>query len=1074
LRTQSPVRVLCAALAAALTTTLPARAEDIDLFTTPSGGGVNPNVLIIIDNSANWNANNQKWPVGKQGEGELIALRDVLNEPYIDSTINLGFMFTMDKSHGTSTPNPPYAPVDGGYMRFAIRPMNNVNKLALQEMIGTSTCASPSTNSLTGVPNSNCILKNFSSQGTNQNNSASTQFSAAMFEAFKYFGGYTNPAGAATNTPGAPVDPTHFGTQRYAGYHTLTDPGAFTDATKTIYKGPINADGSNNCANNFIILISNGLPPQDLNPSVLSGLGGDVTNPPPQKSNYAANWAKFLYQTDVNAVGGRQFVRTYTIDVYNAQQDFDATILLKNMAKYGGGRYFKANNNTEIMNALKEILTEIQAVNSVFASASLPINATNRSQNENQVFIGMFRPDPQAKPRWYGNLKRFQISLFGDDARLADADEKEAVSATTGFLQPCARSFWTVDSGNYWSFNPASAGTCTLIAGSANSDLPDGGVVEKGGAAEVLRRGNSPSATAPFVVSRTMYTCGAACGAMVPFSTAAVTAARTGAADATENTAIVDFTFGKDVGDENGNNVAAPAGIGVPAGVNEPRPSIHGDIAHSRPLPVNFGGSRKVEVIYGANDGALRAVSGETGQELWSFVAPEHHAKLKRLYANDPLIQYPNQPVVPTAKSKDYFFDGSLGLYQNIDNSKVWVYATQRRGGRMVYAFDITATSPVLKWAFGCPNLTNDTGCSAGATEMGQSWSVPNVAFIRGYSTTNPVVIMGGGYDSCEDVDAAVTTCVAPKGRRVFVLDAATGSVLQSFTTDGPVAADVTLMNRFFGVVSGNSMVDTAYVATTRGSIYRIDFVDKTTGVAKAAGAWTITKVASTSLANRKFLFGPSALAIGTKIYLALGSGDRERPLINNYPYATPVTNRFYMTIDDLSDAATLDLDGASMTNFTSDTDCGTVLATGQRGWYMDLEAGRGEQTVTSSVIFGGTIFFSTNRPLATIPGTCASNLGEARGYAVNLFNASGVIGSGDVCGGSRSGEFTGGGIPPSPVVGTVPVSVPGGGTKPINVLIGGIDLETGSGSPIGAQQPPVPIKQIRSRVYWYPQGERN
>jgi len=357
---------------------------------------------------------------------------------------------------------------------------------------------------------------------------------------------------------------------------------------------------------------------------------------------------------------------------------------------------------------------------------------------------------------------------------------------------------------------------------------------------------------------------------------------------------------------------------------------------------------------------------------------------------------------------------------------------------------------------------------------MGQSWSVPNVAFLRGYSETTPVVIIGGGYDTCEDSDTAVTTCVAPKGRKVFVLDADTGVQVKpgGFDVDGPVAADVTLLSRFFYTVGGNSFVDTAYVATTRGTIYRLDFVDKVSGAALAAGAWPVTRVAFTASANRKFLFGPSALAIGRNVYLALGSGDRERPLISNYPYLTPVQNRFYMAIDDLV-STNLDLDGGLMTNFTSDTDCSSVLATGQRGWYMDESAGQGEQTVTSSVIFGGTIFFSTNRPIETVDGTCATNLGEARGYAVNLFNASGVIGSGSICGGDRSGIFTGGGIPPSPVVGTVPVTLPDGTTKPINVLIGGVDLKTGTGSPIGAQQPPVPIRQVRSRVYWYPKGDR-
>ena len=62
--------------------------------------------------------------------------------------------------------------------------------------------------------------------------------------------------------------------------------------------------------------------------------------------------------------------------------------------------------------------------------------------------------------------------------------------------------------------------------------------------------------------------------------------------------------------------------------------------------------------------------------------------------------------------------------------------------------------------------------------------------------------------------------------------------------------------------------------------------------------SWTMTKLAKTSGAARKFLFGPAALSAGSITYLAFGSGDRERPLIDNYPYKTPVINRFYMYED--------------------------------------------------------------------------------------------------------------------------------------------------------------------------------
>jgi len=1070
----SSLRKLCAALLASVfLSPVPAGAEDIDLFTNPAPSAASaPNVLIIIDNSSNWSRNDQAWATGKQGEGELRALNLLMDDPNVNTNLNIGLMM-----FASGAP-------DGAYVRYAIRPMNPANKAAFKEMVGTATCPAGN-NSLTGT--ANCILKNFDSP-TEKTNAASTLYSAALFEAYKYFGGFTDPARANQNIAGTPQDSTHFARRRYSVLDTKADPFAFTDAGKTTYQSPIDAAGLNACARNYIIFIGNGYPSADSPITLLSGINGNTTVPSGigNKGWKVANWAKYLNLTDVNEAPGRQSVQTFAVDVFNAKTDIpNQTAMLKGMAKYGGGRYFEAKNDDAIVAALREILIEIQGVNSVFASASLPINATNRSQNENQVFIGMFRPDPDALPRWYGNLKQYQIALFGTEAKLADKNAAEAISATTGFVQACATSFWTTDSGSYWNFSAPSAGSCTTIAGSTDSDLPDGSVVEKGGAGEVLRRGNNPGAVAPFTITtgaagnRKMYSCASApCTAMDFMDRAMVPAARTGAVDATQNDLIVNYTFGLDVGNENGDDL--PVGSGT-ANFSDPRASIHADIAHSRPLPVNFSpplpappGPRKVEVYYGSNDGAFRAVEGATGKELWSFIAPEHHASLKRLYLNDPKISYPGLPVgiIPAPQRKDYFFDGSIGLYQNLDNSRVWIFPTQRRGGRMVYAFDVSAATPRFKWAKGCPNLADDTDCTADMREIGQTWSVPNGAFLRGYAGgASPVLIMGGGYDGCEDNDAGPTTCIAPiKGNKVYILDADTGAKIAIFDTDRSVSADVSLIDRDF-----DGKVDHAYVADMGGNMYRIDFVDPVTFAARASGAWTITKIAYTSGANRKFLFGPSVLALGSKVYLALGTGDRERPLISNYPYLSRVRNRFYSLIDSFATIdLPVDLDGSRLTNFTSLTDCISEIEGGDVGWYMNLNAGGdGEQTVTSSVIFGGTVFFSTNRPVATVPGTCAANLGEARGYAVNLLNASGVVGSGALCGGDRSGVFTGGGIPPSPVVGTVPVTLPDGTTKSINILIGGVDLKTGSGSPIGAQQPPVPIQQIRSRVYWYPGGER-
>jgi Tfp pilus tip-associated adhesin PilY1 len=301
-----------------------------------------------------------------------------------------------------------------------------------------------------------------------------------------------------------------------------------------------------------------------------------------------------------------------------------------------------------------------------------------------------------------------------------------------------------------------------------------------------------------------------------------------------------------------------------------------------------------------------------------------------------------------------------------------------------------------------------------------------------------------------------------------LVIDGNTGALVASFSTDRAVPGDVTLIDRDF-----DGFVDHAYAADTGGNLYRIDFVDPLTLAPRTTpSTWTITKIARTNgptdpFGGRKFLFGPAALATADKVYLSFTSGDRERPLISNYPYVEQIQNRAYMFIDRFATAGLpVDLDGATMNDFTSGSTCGTTLAAGSPdGWFFDLNAGQGEQGVTSSIIFGGLVFFSTNRPLSGAAAACSNNLGEARGYAVNLLNASGAVGTAGLCNGTaRSNVFTGGGLPPSPVTGTVPV-----GDKLVTVMIGGVDR---SGAAIGSQKVTPTITQKRQRVYWYKRGE--
>ena len=841
----------------------------------------------------------------------------------------------------------------------------------------------------------------------------------------------------------------------------------------------------------------------------------------------ADEWAKLLFQKGVPVSGGSNAtVSTYTIDVYNAQPNNVESGLYMSMAKNGGGKYYSATNESAIAAALNNILSEIQLVNSTFASASLPVNSTNRAQNANQVFIGMFRPDPNAAPRWFGNLKQYQIGSNGVALDLYDnaSPSKPAINNQTGFLDDCAVSFWTKDSPTiasvalpwannvynfdayYWNnifqqtTSPASkCVTSSVYSSSLYSDIPDGAFVEKGAVAEVLRRGNDPTAVTPnWSFNRNMYTLDSS-GTLVAYASG----------NSGLSTDAFHFTEGKDVdGDCGGSPNPTPCGHTAFSTIydkntNIMRPSVHGDVVHSRPLPINYGTSTNanagVTAYYGANDGTFRAVVAtgtNAGKELWAFTAPEFSNAaasrnpgsstdpLTRLMNNAPGVNYPIAFPPLGAIPKDYFFDGSTGVYQNIDNTKVWIYPSMRRGGRMIYSFDVTNSNPsitaaqplTMKWRAGCPDLTDDTGCTAAAMSgIGQTWSTPSPVPIKNLDGTSLMaVVFGGGYDNCEDADTASPSCGSGKGHVVYVLDADTGAVIKSFTTLRSVVADVSFVD-----VDNDGHVDYGYVLDTGGNVYRINFSAPANNNAPLGSAnWTIQRIAYTSGGGRKFMWTPGLLPSGGKVYMAFASGDREHPLLSNYPYtsnstATPqagIINRLYVYLDDMVSTNTNLDDTNSMSNFSAPTTCDTagIGSTGNpnKGWYMDFP-GRGEQAVTSALIAGGMVTVSDNRPIPPASGTCSTALGEARGYWVNLFNASGAMNVTGTCGGDRSGIFVGGGLPPSPVIGTVPID-----GVPTTVLIGAIQREGGASSPIAPQKLRPTIPSIRKPHYWKTSGD--
>lgn len=1008
------------------------QAEDIDIFMSRSGGTSTTgkaNVLFVLDNTANWSREAQKWPDngGTQGQAELKAIANVVGSTN-GSQMNIGLMGYTTTGGG------------GGYVRFGVRDMSaSTNRTALQAIL-------------------NKIDPNDSAEKINSGGGSDAAEAASLFEAYRYFQGGAVFRGAQVNKndPAAWVDISgNQGTKDNltAARQGLTTGHAYTGST---YLAPSAATG---CASNAVIMVVNNA--QGTIPSGSQSYDGTSAGaalpqiPGVSDTSWTDEWARFLYQSGV---------RVYILDAFNKQQNKSHSAVLERAAKVGGGSYHQVSSQNEIEIALGNILAEINARESTFASAALPVSATNRSQYLNQVFIGMFRPDPEAQPRWLGNLKRYQLALTGTgDVKLADVLGADAVSTTTGFVNDCSVSHWTSDSGTFWegvvptltSTNAcATMPTIAGVTGNKFSDMPDGPAVAKGGVAEVIRKGNNPPST-----NTTPANWAAANRNILTYSSGATTSLTATIAGWT--TEVFEWVTGKD-------NDSAQSDYLTPSTTARVRASIHGDVIHSRPLPVNYGDSG-VTVYYGANDGMLRAVNATTGKERWAFVAPEHFGKFARLKNNTPPVAFDGFTATPTPVAKDYFFDGSIGLYQNADNSSVWIYPSQRRGGRMLYGIDVTnANSPQVRWRVGCPNLGNDTGCTTGFSSLGQTWSMPTVALINGRS--DPVIIVGGGYDSCEDANASNPGCpTGRKGNAIFVLDAFTGAIVRRFdlpASDGGVAADISLADR-----NGDGYVDFAYAVTTGGAVYRVNFTDANYGT-MISSSWGNRLIGYTRGGGRKFLNAPALMPSGTKMYVALGSGDREKPLLSQYPYSTPVSNRFYVLLDDVANPAAnptaVDMDDATkMKDYSSETTCstdGVAPDSTYSGWFMTLPY-RGEQTTTTAVAVAGMVTFSTNRPFTSAESSnmCTANLGEARGYWLNILNASGAIGVGNAtCGGSRATAFVQGGLVPSPTLVTVQI-----GDTIQTVALGAIQRSGGASSGIAPQAITPPIKAKRRTIYW-------
>ncbi|MGH8848819.1 MAG: pilus assembly protein, partial [Polaromonas sp.] len=278
------------------------------------------------------------------------------------------------------------------------------------------------------------------------------------------------------------------------------------------------------------------------------------------------------------------------------------------------------------------------------------------------------------------------------------------------------------------------------------------------------------------------------------------------------------------------------------------------------------------------------------------------------------------------------------------------------------------------------------------------------------------------------------------------------------------IPADISFVDR-----DNDGKTDRFYAADLGGNVWRVD-LEPSAG--NTPDKWQVNILAALGCASgscsigttpRKFFFSPNVVPVGaigisgSYDIVLLGSGDREHPLTNTATGSSyNVVNRFYALKD-----ATTGMDAAGVAAITEAGlfNASSVAYDGTlSGFYTTFATG--EKAVNASTTLRGTTFFGTNKPTPPSATSCSSNLGQAKGYALDPFKG--------------TFDFTvydGGGLPPSPTTGIVTILLPDGKSVKKEFCIGcggGGGASPPCNSALEACTPTKKVPTNPRRSYWY------
>ena len=396
--------------------------------------------------------------------------------------------------------------------------------------------------------------------------------------------------------------------------------------------------------------------------------------------------------------------------------------------------------------------------------------------------------------------------------------------------------------------------------------------------------------------------------------------------------------------------------------------------------------------------------------ESWAFIPSELYKIIK--------------PLREKESSKEYGIDGPISVYFNnkslndkglndgtINANKgdqVWAAVGMRRGGRNYYGLDITKPdSPSLMWTI--------KGGEGKYKNLGQTWSKPQVAYIKSKGNT-PLLIFGAGYDDNKDSNDADKANIKTKdkvGRGIYIVDAKTGEKVwilapkedaskdAEFKGEYSIAADVTLLDSNY-----DGYTDRIYAADTGGGIWRIDISDE--------GEFSHFQLADLgSDVDRRFFYKPVvARTMFSKVTITddgvvtrldtpydaivIGSGNRSNPngggtadelfMIRD---ENTVTKLFESAPEVITPSMLMGMNndkfGSALDNVTEFVKLEDELANDFVGWRYKLATG--EKSLAAATVVGGVAYFTSFTPTldSSIKNQCSLSGGGGSLYAFHL-----------------------------------------------------------------------------------------